>query len=161
MKYALNVPINPVSFGQVSTCLLREIFYRSIFGSDDDVSVFPIGPVNLDSQSLEEDFSNWLSDKVQNNLVTHSRKNPSLKLWHLHGGFESLSEKQVLYSFYELDSPTTTEKTVARDSRAVFSSRYTASIFKDHGIDVGYVPLGFDKYRIIFFEPFVFFEPPG
>jgi glycosyltransferase involved in cell wall biosynthesis len=147
MKYALNVPINPVSFGQVSTCLLREIFYRSIFGSEDDVSLFPIGPVNLDSQSLEEDFSAWLNDKVQNNLVTHSRKNPTLKLWHLHGGFESLSEKQVLYSFYELDSPTSFEKTVVQDSRAVFSSRYTASIFKDHGVDVGYVPLGFDKYN--------------
>lgn len=148
MKYALNVPINPVSFGQVSTCLLREIFYRSMLSGEDESSLFPVGPVNLDSQvEVDPDFNNWLQDKLQNNLQSHSRKHPALKLWHLNGGFESVSEKQVLYSFYELDSPTSVEKTVAQDTKVVFSSKYTVDVFKEHGIDVGYVPLGFDKYN--------------
>ena len=147
MKYALNVPINPVSFGQVSTCLLREIFYRSLFNPEDDPLIFPLGQVSLDSQDPEEDFSNWLNEKIRDNLSNHSRKIPALKLWHLHGGFESVSEKQVLFSFYELDSPTPTEKTVAQDTRVVFSSRYTVDVFKEHNVDVGYAPLGFDKHN--------------
>ena len=147
MKYALNVPINPVSFGQVSLCLLREIFYRSLFNPEDEPSIFPIGQVSLDSQIPEEDFSAWLNNKLMTNLTTHSRKIPAIKLWHLHGGFESVSEKQVLLSFYELDNPTPTEKTVAQDTRVVFSSRYTVDVFKEHNIDVGYVPLGFDKFN--------------
>lgn len=148
MKYALNLPINSVSFGQVSTCLLREIFYRSMFSSDDEVTLFPIGPIQPEAQSnFEEDFRNWIQEKMQTNLINHSRKIPSLKLWHLNGGFESVSEKQILFSFYELDSPTSTEKQVAKDSRVVFSSKYTVDVFKEHGIDVGYVPLGFDKHN--------------
>lgn len=148
MKYALNVPINPVSFGQVSTCLLREIFYKSIISGEPPPSIFPIGQLNLESQSsVDQDFNQWLSEQIQNNLPSHSRKHPALKLWHLNGGFESVSEKQVLYSFYELDSPTLVEKTVARDTRVVFSSKYTVDIFKEHGVDVGYAPLGFDKFN--------------
>jgi glycosyltransferase involved in cell wall biosynthesis len=147
MKYALNVPVNQVSFGQVSKCLLREIFYRSIFDPQKDPSIFPIGPLDMKPDDKEQDFNNWLQEKVQSNLSSHSRKDPCLKLWHLHGGFESVSEKQVLYSFYELDQPTEVEKTIAKDTRVVFSSRYTVDIFKESGVDVGHVPLGFDKYN--------------
>jgi len=115
---------------------------------DDEVSIFPIGPIQLESQtSVEEDFRNWLGEKVQNNLTRHTRKNPAIKLWHLHGGFESVSEKQILLSFYELDSPTTVEKTVAKDSRVVFTSKHTVDVFKEHGVDAGYAPLGFDKHN--------------
>mgnify|MGYP001263023394 CR=1 FL=1 len=147
MSYALNVPINQVSFGQVSTCLLKEIFYKSLFDPDSDQSsIFPVGQINLQNlASDDQDFYNWLQGKINNNVINHSRKNPALKLWHLNGGFESVSERQVLFTFYELDSPTTIEKNIAKDLRLVVSSRYTQEIFKEHGIESGYVPLGFDK----------------
>ena len=148
MKLSLNVPINSVSFGQVSIALLKEIFYRSMFSDGIDLSIFPIGQVDLSSQSnVDEDFNIWLDKILKNSPLTHSRKTPSLKLWHLNGGFESFSEKQLLLSFYELDGPTLPEKTIAKDNLTVFTSEYTVETFREHGVDTHYVPLGFDKHN--------------
>ena len=80
----LNVPINQVSFGQVSIGLLREIFSRK-----ESVNIFPIGQqLDLSSNEPDKSFSDWLNTCLKNSLSSYSRKDKGLKLWHLNGGHE-------------------------------------------------------------------------
>ena len=61
MRLAFNVPVNTVSFGQVSTALLREAKKRSI-----ESLVFPIGgSVDLSSQPNDEEFGSWVNNAVK------------------------------------------------------------------------------------------------
>lgn len=142
MSLTFNVPINSVSFGQVSTALLRHCYQNNI-----DVNLFPIGNVDVSSQDEDPEFFDYIKRSIQNALVSHNRSTPSFKLWHLNGGYESFSEKQVLLSFYELDSPTNFELNVARNNKTLFSSKETCQIFKDNGADCEFLPLFFDSHN--------------
>lgn len=140
-----NVPINGVSFGQVCVTLLREAFLAK-----DDTLIFPVGNPDLATQSnLPEGFSEWLKSSINRAPVEHKRVNPVLRFWHLDGSLASVSEKQALFTFYELDSPTPYELNVIKNQAAVIvSSNYTKKVFEDFGCDnLHYVPLGFDKYN--------------
>jgi hypothetical protein len=140
-KIAFNSPINSVSFGQVAVAVLRELHKKSI-----DPSIFPIGgSVDLSSQNLTEPLKAWLEKNTFEAPAIHSRKDPAFKIWHLNGGMESVSEKQVLLSFYELDSPTKEEINVVKNNKTFFSSKYTVEVFKQYGADCEYMPLGFDS----------------
>src|SRR4051812_27173295 len=108
MKLALHLPINGVSFGQVSTLLLRTIFDREQAGDTSiNWNLFHIGP-NADLSAFEpnEPFQKWLQQKLAQSLESHSRDVPIFKLWHLNGSLESFSNRQTLLTFYELDTPT-------------------------------------------------------
>lgn len=144
----LNIPINTVSFGQISTLILRSLFDKS--NSLDKIKLFPIGNVELGSQSnIDDRFIREVNLSIQNAFELFNRKEPIFKLWHLNGSIESYSDNQTLLSFYELDSPTKTEQNVIRNNKKVlFSSKYTVDIFKNLGINnVEYLPLAFDKYN--------------
>ena len=147
MKLCLHLPINQVSFGQVSTLLLREVFKSKNI----DASLFLIGnQVDLSSQDeLGQDFLNWLQEGFKNTLSSHKRSDDTLKLWHLNGSFESISENQTLLSFYELDAPTKEEVNIVKNQKnVIFTSNYTANNFKENGCkNVSFVPLAFDKYN--------------
>ena len=139
-KVAFNAPINSVSFGQVAVAVLRELQRKSV-----DLSIFPIGgSIDLSSHNIEAPFQQWLEHCTLSAASTHSRSNPALKIWHLNGGLESVSEKQVLLSFYELDSPTREEINVVKNNKTLFTSKYTVEVFKQYGADCEYLPLGFD-----------------
>ena len=140
MDFSINCPINDVSMGQVSVCLLKEMQEQGL-----EPAIQPIGNVNLTTASITDEFKAFLDRNIEKGRVSHSRKNPALKVWHLNGGMESFSEKQVLLTFYELDEPTKAEKNVAENHRTIFTSEYSQKIFADHGIETGYVPLGFDS----------------
>jgi len=141
MDFAVNFPINDVSFGQVSVALLREIHKRGI-----EPAIFPIGNVKVNTQTeIEKDFKEWLDKCIDKSKYSHLRKNPAIKLWHFQGGMESVSEKQILLTFYELDEPTKAEKNIAENHRTCFTSEYSCRIFEDVGIETGYIPLGFDS----------------
>ena len=142
MELAFEVPINPVSFGQVSTALLREVYTRGM-----NPSIFPIGEVDLSTQEQDVDFFKWLEERLNSSLASHKRSRPVIKLWHINGGLSSVSEKQVFVTFYELDSPTNAELNIVRQNETVFTSNYTKQIFGDHGVDTSFVPLGFDKHN--------------
>lgn len=141
-NFSLNLPINSVSFGQVSLSLLREVYSRKM-----TPNIFPIGKVDLSTSKDGEDFKKWLSFCIQKAPEHHSRDIPAVKLWHLAGGFESVSKNQLLISFYELDSPTQFEKNVACSNVTAFSSKYTCEVFKKAGIDTFHLPLGFDSHN--------------
>jgi hypothetical protein len=145
MEFALNLPLGVVSFGQVSTLILREIHKKCL-----DPCIFPIGnQVDLSSQSnLTPEFGQWLQNNVNKALKTHKRTSKILKLWHLNGALESLSDKQVLFTFYECSNPTAEEINIAKNQeKVIFSCDYAANLFKDFGCNVSKIPLAFDKYN--------------
>ena len=141
MNVALHLPLNSTSLGQVSFSILREIFSRGL-----DCVVFPIGDVDASTQKQDVDFFNWVQKSISLSQKTHNRKNPIFKLWHLGGSLESFSEKQVLLSFYELDSPTELEINIVKNNtKVLFSSNYTVNIFNNFGCNnVEFLPLAFD-----------------
>ena len=143
MALTLNLPINQVSFGQVSLGIMRELYNKSA-----KALWHPCyNQFDLSSEEKDEAFERWLNYCVTNFHARHSRENKCFKLWHLNGGIESISRDQVLLSFYELDEPTQAEINVVKNNHKVlFSNMEAVEIFKDRGCDnVGYIPLGFDS----------------
>jgi glycosyltransferase involved in cell wall biosynthesis len=156
MNFTVQVPINNVSFGQVSFALLKEFYALGL-----QPSIFPIGPVEVNGLPIEQDFANWIQSGINKSIRVHSRKTPTFKLWHVHDSFASLSNKQLLYSFYELDSPTDVELNIVSNiDKVVFSSKHAAECFTDSGAqNVSSIPLGFDKHS--FFAKEKPFYPDG
>ena len=145
MTLNLNLPVNSVSFGQISSLILRNLFLRK-----KEIRLVPISNVDVSSQSdLSQEFIDWVQRSVNHGLPNLSRKEKIFKLWHINGSFESFTEKQVLLSFYELDSPTNIEiNTVKNNYKVLFSSEETVNLYKSLGCDnVDYLPLAFDKYN--------------
>tara|TARA_B100000519_G_scaffold203156_1_gene224412 strand:- start:5046 stop:6137 length:1092 start_codon:yes stop_codon:yes gene_type:complete len=143
--FSLNLPVNSVSFGQVSVALLREFHARGL-----QPCLFPIGDqFDLSCQDdISEDFKSWLSSCVEKRLKHHSRSNPIFKLWHLNGSLESFSEKQILYTFHELDEITEVEKNIGVNNNLIVSSNYTKTIFESNFVEgVKTIPLGFDSHN--------------
>jgi len=145
MSFILNVPVNSVSFGQVSTLILKELFKQN-----KDFILYPIGnSLDLSSQNDDESFFSYIKNKTDGFLYKINRNHTSFKLWHLNGSIESCSNKRYLLSFYELDNPTKEEINIVKNHDAVyFTSKYTVDIFKTFGCNnVHYLPLAFDKYN--------------
>lgn len=146
MNIAFHLPLNRVSFGQVSTLLLRTIFDREVSGGErHNIFLFPIGQIDLGSQPQNEPFNQWIKEKVLNGIENYSRDIPIFKLWHLNGSLESYSRQQSLLTFYELDEPTKVELNIARNNWTMFSSRYACEVFQAAGVKTGYLPLAFDS----------------
>lgn len=143
MDLALNLPINNLSFGQTSFALIKQFYDYKI-----NLKLFPIGGnIDLSSQKVTEDINNYIKSSINDAYRSYNRKQKIFKLWHLNGSLESYSESQVLFSFYELDSPTEVELNVVNNNKfTIFSSKYTCDIFKQYGCkNIEYIPLFFDK----------------
>lgn len=148
MKLALHLPINSVSFGQVSTVLLRTLFEREQAGKlPHDLFLFPIGGPDLSAQQITQEFVNWVQGKLGKTYESYTRDIPLFKLWHLNGSLESFSTKQTLFTFYELDNPTKIELNIARNSKMCLSSQYAIDVFKMFGVESQFLPLPFDTYN--------------
>lgn len=142
MSLAFHVPINSVSFGQISFALVREAFKRK-----QDLNLFAIKN-SLDFSAFNETGEVYEYTKKAANKAhaEHSRRTPIFKLWHLNESLDSFSKKQVLLTFYELDSPTDLEVNIAKQNDVVFfSSEYTVNLFKSYGVNAKYLPLAFDS----------------
>ena len=145
MDFSVNLPINSVSFGQVSFLILRELFNKKL-----NPLICPIGnQLDFSSQQCEKDLVDWINSNAAKFPVLHNRKNKIFKLWHLNGSLESYSDSQCLFSFYELDKPTSTELNIVKNNdKVVFSSKYSCEIFKSLGCkNIHHIPLAFDKYN--------------
>lgn len=143
MSFALNLPINNVSFGQLSTAISKEIKSRGL-----KPAFFPIGKIDLSSHGDEPDFMQWLNECTVVQMNQHSRDNPTIKLWHLNtDSLTSPSNRQHLITFYELDEPTQHELNVLKNNEKVYvTAESTKEIFNSAGADnVEYLPLFFDK----------------
>lgn len=135
-------PVNPVSFGNVSLNLLREMFKRDMV-----IAHFPIGNVDASVyDKLPNDLKEWLQNSINNRFKLLKKDLPTLQLWHINGSESRITPKHHLITFYELDKPTDTEKNIVdiHDS-VMFSSEYSAKAFKSIGCkNVSHIPIGFD-----------------
>lgn len=144
-NFNLELPVNKLSFGNCSVNILLELFKLGkkptimMVGGQADFGSF--------AGTLSNDFLEWFKDCYSEAQSRHSRKNPTFKLWHLNGSLNSFSEKQYLFTFYELDRPTKSEINIIKNQSKVFvSSSYSKSIFNSIGCDnVRHCPLGFDN----------------
>ena len=159
MSFAFHLPINSVSFGQVSTGLLRETFQRGL-----SPLLFLVGDAAEMSAQIQgenfENFHSWLNDGLARADVLHSRKTPTFKLWHIQHSMSSYSERQMLLTFYELDQPTQAEINILKNqAKVLVTSKYTSEIFNSVGVNSSPVPLGFDKYN--FYKTEKIYAPEG
>tara|TARA_Y100000310_G_scaffold315080_1_gene365232 strand:+ start:264 stop:1352 length:1089 start_codon:yes stop_codon:yes gene_type:complete len=141
--FALHLPINGVSFGQVSTALLREFHRRGV-----QPSLFTVGQSDLSSQETTADFNQWIESGIKKSFEEYDRNTPIFKLWHLnHDSLTSYAKEQTLFTFYELDYPTSIEVNIANNQKAlIVSSNYAKEVLEKYGVEnCKYIPLGFDK----------------
>ena len=128
MKLVVDAPINSLSFGNVSVNLLREMYKKQM-----DIALFPVGEqADLEAfDKIDKDFVEWLQDATDKRFSRIDQDTPSFKLWHINGAERRITPRQYLYTFYELDSPTETEKSIVKlQNKTIFSSEYARKCFK-------------------------------
>lgn len=138
-----NAPFNSLSFGNVSYCILKEIFKREI-----DTAIFPIGGTidfkayTKKTKQFDEKFNQGFSKRLEK----LNKNNKTLKLWHIHDSEQRLSFDQTLLTFHETSFITETEKThLSLQERIIVTSNYTKKVFESAGVkNVYFAPLGFD-----------------
>ena len=144
MKLVVDVPLNSLSFGNVSVNLLREMYKREY-----DIALFPMGDkAELEAyDKLDKDFLEWVQASANTRFDKLDKERPTLKLWHINGAERRFTPRQYLFTFYELDTPTTEEKNiVSLQNKTIFSSSYAKKSFKLYGCDnVENIPIGFDS----------------
>lgn len=143
---ALNIPINSVSFGNVSVAILREFYSRGL-----QPIIFPIGPVDLSSQRPDEKLNQLLQASINDAGKRHSRKSTCIKLWHPNQqSLETYSSTDSrLITFHETDALTSNEINILNNQDKIYvTSNYTKQVFNSFGIDnVEYLPIGFDTHN--------------
>lgn len=143
MDIVLDIPINGLSFGNVSYNILRQFWRKGV-----NVHIYPYhGRFEIDVyDKMSEEFNKWIVDRVNNSNKFIKNDMPTLKLWHLNGSHQRCTKNQILYTFYELDEPTEEEINLANfQDKIYFSSSYAANTFKKHGVDADFLPVGFDE----------------
>lgn len=150
MDLVFNVPVNRVSFGQVSYNLLKAA--KSL---GHNVFLVPIAQIDLGTLNVTPEFHKWLTEACIRGVEGVQRDMRGIKLWHLvtpdgennsvRGSYDKICDNTSFVSFYELDSPTPVELNVARQHDTIFTSSYTAEVFSQKGVQTRFVPLGFDK----------------
>lgn len=148
LDFSYHFPINTVSFGQVSTGILRDIKSRV---SDSYINLFTIGSPDLSSSTDDEEFKSWISKSIDKAPACHSRKDHLLKLWHLYDHnytLSSYSDEQSVITFHELDSLTKREINISKSIKNIYlTSQYSIDVFANHGIKAKFLPLYFDHYH--------------
>ena len=142
-KIILKAAFNSLSFGNVSYNIAREFYKKDI-----QASIFPIGD-NFDFSAfdhMDEDFKKWLESSTNTRFTTIKKDTPCLSIWHINGSENRISRNSTLYTFYELNSPTLTEKNlVDHQDNVIFSSSYAQRSFEMVNCENTHsVPLGFD-----------------
>lgn len=130
-----------LSLGQVGFNLLRELYKRKV-----QVCLFP-RQIDLSPFKVDPAFGQWLERSINTRFTKLDRKVPTLNCWHINGSETRLSDKQVLLSFHETDSPTESEVNIVnQQDHTFFTSSWTVENFKTYGAqNVSFVPLGLDE----------------
>ena len=78
---------------------------------------------------MDEDFKKWIESSTNNRLTSIKKDTPCLSIWHINGSESRVSQNNTLYTFYELNSPTLTEKNLVDfQDDVVFSSSFAKKI---------------------------------
>jgi len=141
--YSLEIVLNSLSIGQVSRCILEEIYKQ-----EHEPNIFIISN-NFDLSSegqVDDGFVKWVKSCVSKASSSYSRKHPCLKIWHINGSHHSISDNQSLFTFHETDFATETEVNICNNQKnVIFSSQDSCDIFSKHNVNTKYIPLGFDS----------------
>jgi len=142
-KLVFKGPVNSLSFGNVSVNFLREFYRREM-----QVAFFPIGE-HMDFTAFDNDddeFKGWVRNCFDHRFSFLDKDLPSLAMWHINGSETRVTKKQYLYTFYECDNPTFTEKQIVNlQDKVFFSSQHAKNAFSLVGCDNTLsIPLGFD-----------------
>jgi hypothetical protein len=147
-KIVFELPLNSLSYGNVSLNILREAFR---IRNSLNVSIFPIaGKIDIESfDKLDEEFKDWIIEKFNKRFDSEnfSKESKTIKIWHLNGSEMRVGTgNQILYTFHETSEPTDLEVTLCSlQDKVVFSSKYSCDKFKDKGLDnIFHIPPGFD-----------------
>jgi hypothetical protein len=145
MKLLLEVPLNRLSFGNVSYNIIRELHSRDV-----DLAIFPINPVDqIDLSAFDppKEIKEYIDQAVKKRWQFLKENVPCFKLWHLNGSDNRKTRDQFLFSFYECNKPTEEEISIcAAQNKTLFSSSHAVECFQSQGCEnVKFVPLGFDK----------------
>lgn len=143
-KIILKAAFNSLSFGNVSYNIARELYKKDI-----QTSIFPIGD-NFDFSAFDKmdgDFKKWIESSTNNRLTSMKKDIPCLSIWHLNASESFPGNKSTLFSFYELDNPTFTEKNICdMHDNVIFSSNHASKCFENVNCEnTSSVPLGFDQ----------------
>lgn len=141
----LDLPINSLSFGNVSIAILREFYNRGLHPN-----VFPLNnQVDLSSRVPDEKFNQWLVNCINKAPKESKRSDTSIKLWHLNGALNTYSSRDSrLITFHETDSLTPHEVNILKNQDKVYvTSKFTQQVFETYGIKSIYLPLGFDNHN--------------
>lgn len=129
-NFNLELPINGLSFGQVSFGILKEIFDRKMMPN-----IFPIGNVDLAAYELTQDFFEWLKFCINKSKTFYSRDFTNIKLWHIFDSERCVSKKNVLFTFHETDRFTPTEVNIMKNmDQVLFSTTYASEIAQRQGL---------------------------
>jgi hypothetical protein len=144
-KLIFKCPINGLSLGNVSVNILYELYKKEI-----ETCLLPVGK-GLDLTAFDlapTDFKKWIESCVLTRLKRIKRTTPFLNLWHINGSEAKVSDRNVLYTFYETTSPTEEEVNLVNLYDATcFSSKDAAEVFESSGCENPLaVPLGFDPF---------------
>lgn len=146
MPKIISLALNATSFGNISVNILFELYLRNL----DDFILFDIGQPDLsvfDKLRNYDDFINFVNRLKNNPTERYCRDMSGFRLWHVNGSESSVCNKNNLYTFYELDSPTKLELNILENQNNVaVSCEYTKNILLDNGLKtpIHVVPLFFD-----------------
>lgn len=136
--------INPLSFGNVSYNLLREMYRKKM-----NIAFFPFSDkLNFESfDKITQEFRDWVINSAQNRFHNIDQNTKTFSQWHINGSESRISKHQTLFTFYEVDQPTSVEKSIVNlQDNCIFSSSHAYNVFKKAGCsNVHYVPIGFDE----------------
>lgn len=138
----LNLPINSLSLGNCSFNILRELYRRKV-----QCALFLKGNLDLSAYKVDPQFGAWIERSVNTRFTKVDRKVPTFTCWHINDSQFRLSDKQVLLTFHETDSPTEHEVNIVnQQDYTLFSSSWSVDNFSTYGAkNVGFVPLGLDE----------------
>lgn len=145
------LPVNNLSFGNVSFGLLNELYKCNIT----DIILKDIGDPNLsafDKRRNDDKFINWLNTLRADFLSRYKNNYPSFRMWHINGSESSYSKDQSLFCWHELDQITPVELNILNQHKHIFvSSNYTKQVFEDGGVEppITVLGLGFDDLHFV------------
>ncbi len=141
-----NLPVNNLSFGNVSFGIINELYRREY----NEFLLQDNGTPNLSAFNevrADETFLNWFNLKRDNFLSKFSRDYSLLKLWHIVNSESSVGKRQTLFTFHELDQLTESEVNILNNQdHIILSTQYSKDVFESNGVTtpITVVGLGFD-----------------
>jgi hypothetical protein len=142
MQFAVQVPLNSLSFGQVSFNLLYE-FYK--LGLNPHIFKASDHQIDFSAYDFEQDFTSWITKNHNEALLKHNRNIPCIRLWHINDSLRTYSNRQILLTFHETDQLTPIEANILKNSEVCVTSKYTQDVFANSGVSSSIVHLGFDS----------------